>query len=111
VVQGDLELLKEIVSAFLDEYPKMLSDLTRAVHGKEAKEVQRLAHLIKGSMRYLGAKGAFERADELETMGRESQLDGTDVALDRLRDAVEQITPDLSEFVATGKPLLASPTA
>jgi HPt (histidine-containing phosphotransfer) domain-containing protein len=104
-----MALLKEIVATFLDEYPKMFQDLDDAVRAKNAKEVQRLAHMIKGSMRYLGAQAAFDRANELETMGRESRLDGTAGALDILCDEVDRITPELTEFVATGQPRMPSP--
>ncbi|MGE0759841.1 MAG: response regulator [Pirellulaceae bacterium] len=102
VVQGDVALLKDIVATFLDECPKMFQDLDDAVRGGQAKEVQRLAHLIKGSMRYLGARTAFDQANELETMGRERRLEGTVTALDRLCDEVDRITPELNAFLAGG---------
>jgi HPt (histidine-containing phosphotransfer) domain-containing protein len=111
VVQGDHELLREIVTTFLDEYPRMYEALEGAVRDGQAKEIQRLAHLIKGSMRYLGARQAFDRADELETMGRESRLDGATDGLEQLRTEIEHITPELSRYVASGKSSLAGRVA
>lgn len=108
VVQGDLGLLKDIVVTFLDEYPRMVSELRDAVSFSNAKEVQRLAHLVKGSMRYLGAKSAYDCADELERMGREARLAGAEAALDELCHEIARIEPELTQFVATGKPSLAS---
>jgi two-component system sensor histidine kinase/response regulator len=110
VVQGDLELLKDIVVTFLDEYPRMLTELEQAVEAGNAKDVQRTAHLIKGSMRYLGAKNAYDRADELETMGREQRLSDINGALDKLRTEIDRLTPELIQFAATGKPsMMATP--
>jgi HPt (histidine-containing phosphotransfer) domain-containing protein len=110
VVQGDLELLKDIVVTFLDEYPRMLLELEHAVEAGNAKDVQRTAHLIKGSMRYLGAKNAYDRADELETMGREQRLSDIHGPLERLRTEIDRITPELAQFAATGKPsMVAAP--
>ena len=108
VVQGDLDLLKDIVVTFLNEYPRMIGDLEHAVAVGCAKDVQRMAHLIKGSMRYLGAKNAYDRADELESMGREQRLSDVNGALDKLRAEIDQITPELAQFAATGKPSLAT---
>jgi CheY-like chemotaxis protein len=110
VVQGDLDLLKEIVITFLDEYPRMLGELQDAVSTAKAKEVQRLAHLIKGSMRYLGAKRAYDCADHLERLGRESELSGAAASLERLSAEIDQVRPELERFAATGKPSLAAAT-
>jgi CheY-like chemotaxis protein len=104
VVQGDEDLLGVIVATFLEEYPRMLAELAEAVDRQHAKEIQRLAHLIKGSMRYLGARKAFDRADELEGMGRESRLDESAQALERLRAEIASIQPELSAFIARNQP-------
>jgi len=102
-VQGDVTLLRDLVATFLDECPRMLDGIQVAIRGSRQSEVQRIAHQLKGSMRYFGAKTAFDRADELETLGREGQLGNADHALLTLQFELDRIKPDLQEFATTGE--------
>ncbi|MBX3437977.1 MAG: response regulator, partial [Planctomycetaceae bacterium] len=51
VVQGDRELLTEVVGAVLEEVPRLLRELEQAIDAGDARSIQRLAHTIKGNMR------------------------------------------------------------
>ncbi|MBX3414331.1 MAG: response regulator [Pirellulales bacterium] len=98
-VNGDAELLREIVGLFLDDAPRLIGELREAIDGADASSVRRVAHTIKNSVGYFGLKSTFERALELENMGRAAELAGADRAWQRLRSEVERLQPILAEFV------------
>ncbi|HXM12411.1 MAG: response regulator [Candidatus Sulfotelmatobacter sp.] len=74
-VDGDEQLLHEIVQIFLEESPKQLAELKRAVTEGNAELVERTAHGLKGELSYLSMPTVSQRAHELERMGRECNLD------------------------------------
>jgi signal transduction histidine kinase/DNA-binding response OmpR family regulator len=74
-LDGDEPLLLEIVQIFLEESSQQLTDLRRAVTEANAELLERIAHSLKGELSYLGMPTASQRANELERMGRESDLE------------------------------------
>jgi len=74
-LDGDRVLLEELISIFLEEYPKHLSKLQHAIERREAGTIERIAHTLKGELGYLGLSASFECARLLEGFGRENQLD------------------------------------
>ena len=78
---GDEELLQELIQIFLEESPKLLSKLQKAVSDSDAEAVMQCAHSIKGELSCLGGDDAAKAAQELETMGRNKTLIGSADAL------------------------------
>ena len=101
-MQGDRDLLKDMIDAFLDECPRMLDEIRSAILQGDRATLQRAAHTIKGSMRYFGAKEAFERAFELESRGRDGELAGAEQLLERLEREISRLQPELTDFSQTG---------
>jgi CheY-like chemotaxis protein len=102
-VQGDLSLLRDIVTTFLDECPRMLDGIQQSLHGQQCRQLQLAAHTLKGSMRYFGAKEAFDRAYDLECLARDGHLENAGETLRSLQAELDRITPDLQAFAATGR--------
>jgi HPt (histidine-containing phosphotransfer) domain-containing protein len=73
-VGGDAELLKEIAGLFLEEYPRMLNDLHKALEAGDSQGVERTAHGLKGSVANFGARVVVDAAFELEQLGRAQKL-------------------------------------
>jgi CheY-like chemotaxis protein len=65
-VGGDRALLADVVSAALDEWPKLLVELGSAIDRHDAVTVRRLLHTFKNAFRTLGAEPARELAERLE---------------------------------------------
>jgi signal transduction histidine kinase/CheY-like chemotaxis protein len=74
-LDGDERLLHEIVQIFLEESPKQLAVLKQAVTEANAELVERTAHGLKGELSYLGLPAVSLKAQQLEQMGRGSNLD------------------------------------
>ncbi|MBW3542247.1 MAG: PAS domain S-box protein [Planctomycetes bacterium] len=91
VVDGDRELMRDVLEAFLEESPVVLAKLRRGLEHNDPPAVQLAAHTIKGQMRMLGLEAAHDLALELETRGRQRDLAGAHeqaVALALLVDAI-----------------------
>jgi two-component system sensor histidine kinase/response regulator len=71
---GDEDLLREVCKIFLEESPKLLQKLQKAIADADPEAVMRAAHSLKGELGYLGAPGAAQAARELEDMGHEKNL-------------------------------------
>lgn len=101
-VGGDAELLKEIATLFLDDYPKSLHDLRQAVASGDSRQVERTAHGLKGSVSNFGARPAVDAALRLETMGRLQKLATVD------KTEVEHVLRTLELALAALRPELES---
>ena len=75
-VGGDRELLGEIATLFLDDYPLHLAELVSAIERNDAPLVEKSAHALKGSVATFGATSAVQAALLLERAGRAQDLTG-----------------------------------
>ena len=98
-VQDDEELLRELVSTFLDELPILRKTLSTALDGDDAKLVQRTAHTLKGSLGHFGAHRAYQQALEVENHGREGNLPEAASAVPALDEVLAELTPVLLKYV------------
>jgi len=73
---GDEELLRDVLEAFLEEGPKMLAEVGRAIETRDAPLLKRAAHTIKGSFGYFAATAAYETAFQLEKLGGQEEWSG-----------------------------------
>jgi two-component system, sensor histidine kinase and response regulator len=71
---GDEKLFHEVIEIFLDDVPKHLASLGRAVAVGDAEAVEGAAHILKGELGYLGISEVSQMARELEEIGRNSDL-------------------------------------
>jgi len=94
-VGGDAELLKEIAQLFIEDYPKAIEDIRSAASHGDAKELERTAHGLKGSVANFGATQAMEAAKALETMGRAQQMVDVDQVIRTLELALAALRPEL----------------
>ena len=71
---GDEELLIELAGVFIDEGPKMMRQVRAAIDARDAQELQRAAHSLKGSAHIFAASAAADAAFRLEVMGAEGNF-------------------------------------
>lgn len=99
VCAGDRELLRDIADAFLEEHPRRLDELRRAIDTSDWELLHRAAHTIKGSMRYFGAHAVFDRAFGLEQLAARKSLDGAEEILTLLKQELAKLVPHLINYV------------
>ncbi len=73
-VEGDPELLRDLLELFAGEAPAVVARLSAAVEKKDAAGIERTAHTLKGSLANFGADSAVEAASALETLARHKEL-------------------------------------
>ncbi|MDX1946446.1 MAG: response regulator [Pirellulaceae bacterium] len=99
ICNGDEALLRDLVEAFLEEHPRRIDEIQRAIDTRDFELLNRSAHTIKGSMRYFGAQGVFDRAFGLEQLGATKSLDGAEEIFGLLKQELSRLTPHLVDFV------------
>ena len=104
-VGGDAELLRELVAIFLEECPRLLTEIEEAVGRRDVGALTRAAHALKGSIGSFEAGAAFETARRLEEIGHEGDLSGVDEAWADLRDEVARFLPALAALVSSERRL------
>jgi two-component system, sensor histidine kinase and response regulator len=71
---GDEALFHEVIEVFLDDVPKHMAGLRRAITEGNAEAVELAAHTLKGELGYLGISGVSQKALEMEEFGRRADL-------------------------------------
>ncbi len=94
-VGGDVELLREVIGLFLDDYPQSLEMIRDAVARGDQSGLERHAHSLKGSVSTFGAQEAFDAALALEKQGRTGDLAAAADGLRRLEHALMTLRPGL----------------
>ena len=94
-VGGDVELLREVIGLFLDDYPQSLEMIRDAVARGDQSSLERHAHSLKGSVSTFGAQEAFDAALALEKQGRSGDLAQSQEGLRRLEHALATLRPEL----------------
>ena len=90
-VDGDKELLKELVGDFLKEYPKQLDELREVIERGDSQQLARSAHSFKGAVGNFGVKSAYDLAYQLETLGGESRMDTAITVFKKLEKEMVQV--------------------
>lgn len=82
---GEPDVLVEILTVFLSEVPRRIDRLKTAWRDRNAAEVQRAAHSLKGSSGNIGADALFEVCRQIDERAKagETGLDQLIAALDR----------------------------
>jgi HPt (histidine-containing phosphotransfer) domain-containing protein len=97
-VDGDLELLCELVGIFLDDCPRLMAQIESAVTQGDGDALERSAHALKGSVSNFTTKSPYEAAFRLETMGRARDLGQANEVLVHLKHEMERLKPVLSSL-------------
>lgn len=97
VVDGDMELLREIATLLLDECFQKTIQIREGIRVGDAGMVEEAAHSLKGAAGSIGAKQLEQRFLQLERVGKagmpqESELDLAALAqeVDMFREALKE---------------------
>ncbi|MEJ2634324.1 MAG: PAS domain S-box protein [Calditrichia bacterium] len=101
-MEGDWELLGELVEMFNDSYQQMIDDIGKAIREGDIELLERSAHSLKGAMGNFSGKQAFETAHELELMGRKKEAENAASVFERLKAQVDEVNAELQRIVTEG---------
>lgn len=69
------DFIAELVDAFLDDAPTLITQMRSALTGKNAEVFRRAAHSMKSNAATFGAMDLSALARELESLARENNLE------------------------------------
>jgi signal transduction histidine kinase/DNA-binding response OmpR family regulator len=98
-VEGDMELLCELVALFLHDYPQRTAELREAIAMEETRAVARIAHTLKGALSSLGACDASAAAHSLEQVGWSGDLAQVSLAYAMLENEMQRLIPLLTSLI------------
>jgi CheY-like chemotaxis protein len=85
---GDAKLVRRLVNVFLDDYPRMVSEIKKALMAGNADALANAAHGFKGAVSNFGATQIAEMARQLETKGRQRDLIGAGQVFQQLERTI-----------------------
>jgi len=88
---GDETMAAEIAREFLEDIPKLLDALKRAMEDGDVRGAERCAHSIKGAAGNIGAERLRSAAQEMETVVRGDDLERAASLQDHLRREFERL--------------------
>lgn len=98
-VRGDTELLRVVCESVVEDTPRLLNEIAKAIAEKNAKNLRLYAHTLKGSIRYFGPTALFHRCFELEKMGRDGLFEGADALFELVRRDTERLREFLQSYL------------
>ena len=97
-VDGDQDMLKEIIGIYSKEYPEQLQQIQEGLKKNDAITVAEVAHTIKGAVGNFGAEAAFEAALNLEKIGKSGDLSRAQKAYEGLKIELERLNQELKKY-------------
>jgi histidine phosphotransfer protein HptB len=94
-VEGDEELLVELIEIFLSESDSLVSDILDATAHHDGGRLERAAHKCKSSMSLFGGTEAAESASALEQIGRSQNWTCASTASAQFRDHMHALVTSL----------------
>jgi len=90
-VDGDLDLLQDVVKLFLEEWPARVEALRNALARQDTTDVVNTAHGLKRALCNVGGMAAGDLALQLEITGEKAKLEGAADALQALEHEIEHV--------------------
>jgi CheY-like chemotaxis protein len=103
-LEGDRALFDEMTHLFIQECPRAMEEIRRAIGAQDAKALERHAHSLKGSSANLGAVGVSRAANALEECARSGDLEQADNLFKSLEQDLDHLRSELealSQSIAT----------
>jgi len=88
------DFITELIDAFLDDAPNMLSNMQSALEAKDVESFRRNAHSMKSNANTFGATELGTLAKELEFMAKENNLEIGN-RLDILNEVYKKVAEEL----------------
>jgi two-component system sensor histidine kinase/response regulator len=101
-VDGDIDLLRSMVSLFVVEAPDSLAAIRAAVESNNAESLSRLAHALKGMVSNFSSDAVTGAALKLETIARGLDLADAPTAYRALAAMIARLTPELTQLAEAG---------
>ena len=90
-MQGDKELLLELLDIFQDDFVEKRKALTQALNEKDLSKIKLLAHSIKGASGNISAKPIYASCLKMEHLARDNDINQMDSIFKELDQQFEDL--------------------
>ena len=73
-MDGDMDLLKEVIEIFLDDSPNLLAALRLALRSRDAAAMEKAAHTLKGAAANISAKRLQQLSNIMQEMIKKDHI-------------------------------------
>jgi len=73
-MDGDMDLLKEVIEIFLEDAPNLVAALRSAVRNRNAEAMERAAHTLKGAAANISAKRLQQLSHVMQEMVKKGEV-------------------------------------
>ena len=102
-VGGNVKLLTRVRDAFLSQSPRLIDSMRDAMAQRNASELFRSAHTLKGAISNFGIGEALDAAVRIEHAGKEGDFEQAAVALPLLESAVRELEERMTAALAAAQ--------
>jgi HPt (histidine-containing phosphotransfer) domain-containing protein len=96
-IGGDPDFLKELLGIYSEEFLLRAKELRPALNGQEFQAIQELGHSLKGSSANLSLPGLQQAAADIETAGRERDIQKAKESFASLEKEFEKLKKCLAQ--------------
>lgn len=96
---GQPELVKEVVTIYLEESPRLMDNLRKAVQHGDYEEIRHIAHSLKSSSAHIGARALAELALDLELLVGNRSAENADKQLALIERACSDVVHELERIM------------
>ena len=98
-IDGDVELLRELIEVFSEEGPRMMARIEDAIVQGSPTALEKAGHKMKGSVLQFSATAAAAVAAQLEEKGRNGSMAGAEPLVAQLKQEVEHLQRILNSMI------------
>lgn len=98
-VEGDKDLLKQLIDTFKGHTPKLLAELQEGFDDGDFKRIRYVAHTLKGSVGAFGARGAWGLAQQLENAASSEDFHAASRIYEQLKVDCQDIERQLDRML------------
>ena len=99
-----MDLLRQLVRIFADEYPGMLKEIENAVESQDAPGLRKATHKLKGSLLQFAAPAAVAAASDLESCAALNRLNQAASLVAKLRAEADSLLQLLRTMISAPIP-------
>jgi two-component system sensor histidine kinase/response regulator len=97
-LEGNSELLTELVQLFLEEAPQLMEAMRKALQQGDMHTLARSAHSMKGALGNFLADAAVSAASQLEGDAKRGDVEAAKAGLATLEVVVDRLLTDLANL-------------
>lgn len=98
-IDGDVDLLKEVIEIFLKDTPGLLADLYAAIRSGNARAVERAAHTLKGTAANISAKKLQSLSQHVQSALKENNTADLEPFIGQFEKEFKELDRELKTYL------------